>query len=192
MKHRKIYAAKEGGHISLDEALEHVDKDEMLYIQDIDGIENNRPNLCTFPKLSEHRDIWVDTGPRVLGDIVDIVMTGASRITIRKNLFRMDEYPSIKEIAESLLFIHIDTQQNSESDKELLFLPGVNGFVMSNEKSKIERDYRAFELIKMMVNKYNVYVATPNSAHLNFWKDKGITGILLDIENMKQVKYRGF
>jgi len=67
LKKRKILAEKEGECLSLNEMSEQINKDEKIYVLDIDGIEKDKPNLCLYPKLSENHKIWVDAGPRVLG-----------------------------------------------------------------------------------------------------------------------------
>ena len=59
VKNRKIHAEKDGKDISPDEVLERISKDRKIYVLDIDGIEKNKPNLCLYPKLSEHYEIWV-------------------------------------------------------------------------------------------------------------------------------------
>ena len=93
-------AEHEGYRLSFNEILEHVDKDVNIYVLDIDGIEKDKPNLCLYQDLSKSHVLWVDTGPRVLGDIVDVIMAGATNITIRNNLWRGLDVSSIKEITD--------------------------------------------------------------------------------------------
>jgi len=95
---RKIYAEKDGDALSLKELLSYLDKDTEIYVYDKDGIGRDKPNLCTYPKLSKHCKLWVDWGPRSLGDIVDAVMAGATNITLRKNLWPKADISNIREM----------------------------------------------------------------------------------------------
>ena len=48
-----------------------------LYILDNDGIEKNKPNLNLYQELSKSYILWVDAGPRNIGDVVDLVIAGS-------------------------------------------------------------------------------------------------------------------
>ena len=52
-----------------------------LYILDLFGINKDKPNLCTYQKLSKDFELWIDSGPRNLGDVVDIFMAGANAVS---------------------------------------------------------------------------------------------------------------
>lgn len=191
-KNRKIHAEKEGNPVSLDEVLERVNKDGEIYFLDIDGIEKNKPNLCLYQKISENHELWVDAGPRVLGDIVDHIIAGATRITIRKNLFSIEEIPNIKEVTESMIYSDVDLRNEKERTIVFSLLPGVDGLVVFSDKNQIEMDFKTGELLKTLCNKYKVYVAESDEKNISYWKNSGVAGVLLDLKKIKQVNRGGF
>lgn len=191
VKNRKITIEKEGRVLSLNEVLEQSSKNKIIYFLDIDGIERDKPNLCSYQRISEHCDIWVDAGPRVLGDIVDYVMAGATRITIRKNLFSIEEIPNIKEVTESMIYSDVDLRNEEERTIVFSLLPGVDGLVVFYDKNQVDRDFRSGELLKNLCNKYKVYAAESDEKKVSYWKNMGVAGVLLDLKKIKQVVDRG-
>jgi len=187
VKNRKITIEKEGMALSLDEVLEQISKNKIIYFLDIDGIERDKPNLCSYQRISEHCDIWVDAGPRVLGDIVDYVMAGATRITVRKNLFSIEEIPNIKEVTESMVYSDVDLRNEKERTSMFSLLPGVDGLVAFYDRNHVDRDFRSGELLKNLCNKYKVYAAEYDEKNISYWKNMGATGVLLDLKRKKQV-----
>ena len=104
-----------------EEILEKIGENSLLYILDIDGIEKDKPNLCTFQKLSKNFDLWLDFGPRNLGDIVDGFMAGATRITIRREFCRQIDVDSIREITENKIYANINLESKQKIvDDELI------------------------------------------------------------------------
>lgn len=187
MKNRKIRTEKEGDPVSLDEILKHTDKYKKIYILDIDGIEKDKPNLCTYQRMIQHYEIWVDAGPRVLGDIVDFVMAGATSVTIRKKLFPMEEIPNIKEITESMVYTDVDRGDEKERDMMFSLLPGIDGLVIFCDKKQIDEDFKFGELLRTLCNRYKVYAAESEEKNTMYWKNMGVTGIFIDLGRAKQV-----
>jgi len=185
VKNRKIYTEKEGKPVSLDEVLEQMDEEDSIYFLDIDGIEKNKPNLCTYQRITEKQDIWVDAGPRVLGDVVDLIMAGANRITIRNNLFPMEEIPNIKEVTENMIYTVVELRNEKERMFSFSPLPGVDGLVFFSDKKQIEMDFKTGELFRTLCNKYKVYAAEADRKNSSYWEKMGATGILLDFKIAK-------
>lgn len=193
IKNRKIHIEKEGNHVSLDDVLEKNIKDREIYFLDMDGIEKNRPNLCLLQKISEKQEIWVDAGPRVLGDIVDLIMAGATRITIRRGLFPIEDIPNIKEVTENMICTAVDLQNEKERTLAFSPLPGVDGLVILSNKNQIEMDFKTDGLLKTLCNKYKVYTAETDEKNIPYWKKMGVAGILLDLKIAKnRVNRDGF
>ena len=73
LKKRKVIGFNKS---DLKDILKDIKDDEKIYILDFDGIERDKPNFCTFQRISGSYELWVDFGPRNLGDVVDAVMYG--------------------------------------------------------------------------------------------------------------------
>jgi uncharacterized protein related to proFAR isomerase len=192
LKNRKILDNKDGSELSYDELLTQVDTEKEIYILDIDGIENDKPNLCFYQRITEQRKIWADSGPRVLGDVVDAIMAGAKTITIRKNLWPKIDVSSIKEIAESRVFVAIDLKNQELFNTNISMLQDVDGVVLFLDKNQIDRDFTAREILKTMCSKYNTYVTETYGGDLSYWKKLGVHGVLMHIDHIKEMRKNGF
>ncbi len=84
-----------------------------LYIMDLDGIYNNRPNLDLYQKLSKRYKIWTDSGPRSIDDIMDIVLAGAYSIIVRKDNFKWKDIEKVFELVEIDLYIGLNVKEFS-------------------------------------------------------------------------------
>jgi len=154
-------------------------KDIPLYILDYDGIEKNKPNLCTYQKLFNHFKIWTDNGPSNLGDIVDSYMTGVAAIVIRKNFFKKFDPEKVKYISENKVFLKLDI-----NDKNLDFNLNkdfIDGYVNFSDKEKIDLDFKYKDFLKTLFSK--LYVYENNIKNLDYWEKKKIKGVLVDFEN---------
>ena len=185
---RKIYAEKDGDALSLKELLSCLDKDTELYVYDKDGVDGDKPNLCTYPKLSEHCKLWVDWGPRTLGDVVDVVMAGATNIILRKNLWPKLEISSIREITESNIYESFDPQCHTDQISSFSPIPDVEGFVACSEKGKARRDFIYDDAIKNICKRYSTFIIEPEDSFFSYWKNIGASGLLIELNMWKKVK----
>lgn len=188
VENRNIYTKREGRRISLTEILKQNGKNNKIYVLDIDGIEKNKPNLCTYQRLVPTHEIWVDAGPRVIGDIVDFVMAGATNVTIRKNLFSIKELADVKELTESEIYIVSDLQNEMERKRTFSSISGIDGYVVFYNKNQVEKDFKSSEFLKNLCNNFKVYIVEPEGENAAYWKNRGVAGLLVDIERIKQVK----
>ena len=147
MKNRKTLDEKSS---LADDVLKEFDEEQMIYILDFDGIDKNKPNLCTFQKVSKNHSIWADTGPRNLGDVVDVFMAGATAITIRESLFTKLNIPSIREITENNIYINIDFNNPKEPQD-------IDGLTIFKEKEEIELNINHINLVKNLALKNKIY-----------------------------------
>lgn len=189
---RKIYAEKEGDALSLKELLSYLDKDTEIYVYDKDGIERDKPNLCTYPKLSGHCKLWVDWGPRSLGDVVDAVMAGATSITLRKNLWPKADISSIREITESNIYESFDSQDHTAQISSFSLMPDVDGFVAYSEKGKVKRDFIYDDAIKNICKRFNTSIIESDEGFFPYWKNIGASGLLIELNTWKKVKNHEF
>ena len=189
IKNRKLRGAIEGKMLLINELPEQSDAGK-LYVKDSDGIEKDEPNLDIYQKLSEKHDLWVDAGPRMFGDVVDIIMAGATSITLRKNLFPTEEISNIKEVTETAIYINTDLKDEKQ-DMASAISHSVDGLVISCNGKQIEDDFKISELFRTMCNKYKVYVAELDEKNISYWTNIGVAGVLLDLETMKKVSKDG-
>ena len=189
IKNRKTRDAIDGNLLSISD-LPELSDDYMFYIKDFDGIEKDASNLETYQKISNKSNIWVDSGPRTFGDVVDIIMAGASRITIMRNLFPMKEILNVKDVSDSMIYINADL----EKEKDILFDPplGIDGFIIFNDRNQIESDFKTGELLKTICIKYKVYVVETDQKNISYWKELGVAGVLLNFDKFKSVNKDDF
>lgn len=165
-------------------------KDEYIYIFDHDGINKNRPNLCIFQKLSKNHDLWVDSGPRVIGDIVDSVVAGASKITVRKNLVINADTLSINEILENEIYMNIDKNFFQSSNNDLI-KKNVNGFVILNDEKMSNYDFKDYSYIRNIVNNNNSYAYFSSKEDIQYINKFDFKGLLVDIEKIAEFERFG-
>lgn len=186
LKKRKIIG-KDGKIISLEELKNSVNKEDTIYLYDIDGIEKDKPNLCLYQKISQFQKMWVDAGPRNLGDVVDEVMAGATSITIRKKTWADLNITSIQEITESKIFIEINATDQGLSSFSFSLFTEADGFVVFISKNDIERDFKLEGFLKDLCLKRKIYVYESNLKNSSYWKILGISGLIVDIDKTKEV-----
>ena len=67
-----------------------------VYIMDLAGIEHGNPELDYLQELSRGVELWVDAGAQDGGDVADLLVAGATRVTMSTSRIR-----SAKEIARA-------------------------------------------------------------------------------------------
>ena len=183
---KKIYADKDGDPISLTTLFETIEKETELYVYDIDGIKKDKPNLCTYPKLSEHCKIWVDYGPRTLGDVVDAIMAGATSITIRKNLWPKADFSKIREISESTIYESFDGSHNLDEISFFSSQPETDGYVIYSDKEKFKKDVLYEDTVKSNCKKYNVAIIESDRGFFTHWKNLEVSILLTELNTWKK------
>ena len=181
MKKRKIHVEKTQSSITLKEFLKQVEGEKKIYIFDLDGIEKDKPNLCTYQRLSGSHELWVDNGPRNLGDIVDATMAGATDITLRKNLCPQLYVSKIKEITENKIYENIDFVE------ELSF-GDADGLVNFNSREEIERNFKHSDFLKRRGLKNKIYSYETDLKNRTYWERFGVEGLLVDLNKLKEFK----
>jgi len=161
--------------------LKEFDENQIIYILDHDGIKKNKPNLCTFQKVSKNHYIWVDTGPRNIGDVVDAFMAGATAITIREELFKKLDVASIREITENSIYLNIDFEKPQ-------YTHGFDGFTIFKEKEEIESSIDHVNLVKKLTLKNKIYSYETNPLNLSYWKKYNAAGLLVDVHKYQEFK----
>jgi hypothetical protein len=188
MKNRKIYLEKGKNPIGFKEFLNIIDDEQKIYIFDIDGIEKDKPNLCTYQRLSPSYDLWVDFGPRNLGDVVDSFMAGATTITIRNRLCPQLTVSSIREISENKVYANIDFESKNLLNIDDLIFFDSDGLVNFNSRNKIEQDFKYSDYLNSLKMKNKVYTYDSNPENLSFWERFGVEDLLVDINKIEEFK----
>ncbi len=174
---------------SLKEILKEIDENEKIYILDLDGIEKDKPNLCTFQRLSDSYDLWVDFGPRNIGDIVDAVMAGTTAITLRVPLCPKIEISEIRDITENKIFTNIDFEYQGKYNFGDLYIQLSDGFVTFNTRELIESNFKNSDFLKTISMKKNIYIYNSDLKNSSYWKRFGVKGLLVDLDKIKEFKH---
>jgi hypothetical protein len=167
-------------------------KNKYLYIIDNDGILKYKPNLCLFQNLSKSYILWVDIGPRVIGDIVDAIMAGATNIIVRKNLWKNKEISIINELTDNMVYLNISLENYNEFSNEFFSFDDNNGFVVYNRKYEIESDFKFSSFLKNLCLKYKLFAYEDDIKNISYWDNLGFSGLLVDITNIKEFVKNGF
>jgi len=168
--------------------IKQLPEDEKIYILDLDGIEKDKPNLCLFQNISNKYNLWIDSQPVDLGDTVDSFMAGASSITIRKNLLHKISFEEIRDITENKIFLEINLKDFEELKEKKHILEKADGFVIFNDKDLIECNLKYDNFLKEISHIKNTYIYEKNPSNIKYWQNKGIYGLLVDIEKIKEFK----
>jgi hypothetical protein len=177
---------------NIDDFFKKSNENKLIYIFDLDGIERNKPNLCTYQKMSITYELWVDSGPRTLGDVVDAFMAGSAAITIRKNLYPKLDMASIREITENKIFINIDLEEQDEYRILDNFFNAADGIVNLTSKEKITTNFKYGDFLKSMKMKNKIYSYEVDSNNVSYWKGFGVEGLLIDINKLEEFKHHDF
>ena len=182
IKNKKIVKSNDENFTKIKDYLNKYE-DEHIYILDHDGINKNKPNLCLLQKLSKKHQLWVDQGPKVLGDLVDSIIAGANNITIRRNLLPLSDLTNIKDLIENKIFLNIDPH-NIEKELSNKFID-FDGYILFCNNN-ISKDFRYKEYLKNLVKNNEIFVYTTDKANLRYLNKFDFEGFLIDIEKIEE------
>ena len=195
MKDRKPHLEGKECPSLLAETLEQLDEGSSIYFLDADGIEKDKPNLCTYQRLPSRQNMWIDAGPRVLGDVVDVVMAGATTIIVRQNLWPKLDIERIKEFTENEIYTGVDLKTQAKNLNNVLLPSGIDGVVLLNNREEIEKDFKIADFVKNLISKSGqrkLYVYDSNLENVTYWEKRGAVGLLVDINKIEEFKKHGF
>jgi uncharacterized protein related to proFAR isomerase len=177
---------RDGEQLSIDELFQRVQKDTMLYVLDFDGIEHDNPQLDLYQKLSDHCILWVDAGPRMLDDVMDMIMAGATNITLREELWPATDIHGIQEITEGEMYLAVDPQQEKTTIEPLL-LKEIAGVIIFNNDNQNSIDFQFRGFFKEFATNPKIYLYDVPSMDVAYWEGRGVTGILVDLKKKEMV-----
>lgn len=80
-------------------------------VVDIDGLENDDPHYDLAAELDTRRvEAWWDTGPRDLDDAMDLLVSGAAKVTLRWGRMTGDDIEEATSMAETPLYVGLEAQ----------------------------------------------------------------------------------
>ncbi len=185
---RAIYDKIDGKIIPLDALFDNISSEKKVYIVDHDGLEKDNPNLCLYPKLSDRYAIWVDSGPKTLGDVVDILMAGATAITLRQDIWRGMGVSSIKEITENEVFFYADVLTNTALKPAIETFGQETGTVLFTNNDTSLAEFRVNSYLLKAEKGYKVYIYDAALERISYWKNKKITGLITDLSKWQEFK----
>jgi len=179
----------------LAEVLEQLDEGSSIYFLDADGIEKDKPNLCTYQRLPSRQNMWIDAGPRVLGDVVDVIMAGATTIIVRQNLWPKLDIERIRELTENEIYIGIDLKTQAKNLNNVRLPSGIDGLILLNNRAEIEKEFKTADFVRELIrrlDKHKLYVYESNPENVYYWEKRGAAGLLVDINKIERFKNHGF
>jgi len=185
MRKGRLLDGKDGDLISIDDLFKRIEKDTMLYILDFDGLEHNTPSLDVYQKLAEHCILWIDDGPRRLDDVMDIIMAGATNITLREELWPEMDIHDVLELTDDDVYVSIKSTYSQQSPAFSFSHQNI-GVVVFSLEPQINEDLSSTSFFKDFTLKHKIYVYTVSQNTMSLWEGRGISGILIDLN--KKIK----
>lgn len=185
LKQRNIFLEKGGKPSSLKETIEKKGDLKALYFFDIDGIEKDKPNLCTYQQI-QNQEFWVDSGPRDIGDVVDLLLAGAQKVIIRKTLWTDKDLYSVREVTENEIYSFLDLSQINTLQQELVFSSSIDGLILFSKKRDLKQDFMLGSQLKQSLKNFKLIVFDENPQNITYWKSVGAQGILVELGRIKE------
>ena len=122
-------ATVEGKRLRAVEALKELrGEHDLVYVLDMDGIHNNRANIDVYKKVSKKDFLWLDTAPRRVEDVIDLVVAGATRVTLFDGL-PDDDFRQLVDMVENDLYLRSEHPVQAERRIQQF---GLAGLVLSD------------------------------------------------------------
>jgi len=178
IKNTELFDGTEGNTLLLEDVLKRVEKDSLLYVLDLDGIERNNPNFELYQRLTEHCILWIDNGPRRIDDVMDTIMAGATNLTLREAFWPALDMPGVLDLTDDEIYLE-KTRQFQEQKTLQPAYPGEIGIILFNEEAL----YGIVSKERTIAQK--IYVYAHSLEKMQLWEEQGISGIIIDL-NKKQ------
>ena len=184
----EILGERGGTPLTFTDVFNQVEKDALLYIVDLDGIENGRMKLDLYQRISDHCTVWMDAGPRRLVDVMDIVISGATNITIRRPLWPDPDIRSVREIIEDEIYLLLDESQKESFHSPPIFSE-IDGLVVFSSKGEIGDDFTFGSYLNDVAGKRKLYLYTVSPSAVTYWSERGVTGVLVDLHKKERYSH---
>ena len=167
--------------VSLVQLKECMQREEFtdLYVVDEQGITKNEPQYEFYQRFSSLYNLWVDTGPREIGDVVDDIFSGANKIVIRGDLWRDKSLDHIREMTHHDIYLAFDGKMIGRMTEKQHLLDAADGVILFiTEEARLSFSDEAE--VSRLIRKKPMYVFD-ESCNEKKWKEKDIKGLLQDI-----------
>ena len=122
-------ATVEGKRLRAVEALKELrDEHDIVYVLDMDGIHHNRANIDVYKKVSKKAFLWLDAAPRRVEDVIDLVVAGATRVTLQDGMHD-DDLRQLVDMVEGDLYLRSEHPVQAERRIQQF---GLAGLVLSD------------------------------------------------------------
>ena len=178
IKNTILLDGKEGNVVLLADISKRLEKDSLLYVLDLDGIEHYNLNLEMYQRLAEHCILWIDNGPRRIDDVMDTIMAGATNLTVREDLWPALDMPDIQELTDDEVYLE-QTKQYQEQKTVQHVYSGDIGVILFDEEAMygfVPNGRTASQ---------RIYLYTSSLEKVQLWTERGVFGIIIDL-NKKQ------
>ena len=157
----------------------------MIYVFDEDGIHKNHPNVSIYQRLSGVAELWVDAGPRNIGDIVDDVFSGANKLVIRPDRWREHDLQSIIDITENELMVLYHLKDLADGiPKDMLFSQAHCIIIHLDEKYH-SINFKTEGFMKQIAKTKPTYILDETGQQTERWSSFGVTGIFIPLEQLE-------
>jgi len=86
---------------------------DLVYVVDLDGVRRNRANIDVYKAVSKKAFLWLDAAPRRVEDVIDLVVAGATRVTLDDALSD-DDLQQLVDMVESDLYLRSERPMQTE------------------------------------------------------------------------------
>ncbi|MCD6513241.1 MAG: hypothetical protein J7K61_06545 [Thermoplasmata archaeon] len=139
MYHNEISRGKKAA-----ELLKNLTKNGIVYVFDIDGYRKNSVNFELYMKAG--KNLWIDAYPRSAEDVMDLIISGAEKITLRD--MNEDVLKEVKEMVEKDVYLSgKDVREEIKKARKM----GFKGVVLYDNQDSKEED---MEIWKIYENQY--------------------------------------
>lgn len=169
-------------------------KGEIIYINDINGMENNSPQYGLLKKLVGTAELWVDAGSRSGDALVDVIFAGAQRAVLStKTVVELDEVDAALDVSDGIMLcIDYDRGIIARNREIARMTPrkladevkkaGVCDVIFADhgrkKKGEVNRDI-LFDLVRSGVGVYTAGNIVEND--MPVLEKLGVKGVLLDM-----------
>jgi hypothetical protein len=178
VKKGKLLDGKDGEPLSLDALFSQVEKDSLLYVLDLDGLEHNNPNLELYQHLTEQCTLWIDDGPRRIDDVMDTIMAGATNLTLRNVLWPDLLLSDVFELTDDEVYVSLSS---SDQEKFSSIPQDITGVVVFSEDIQRTKDFTGLNTLKNRTPPQKIYLYNIAYNTRLYWEEQGINGILVDL-----------
>ena len=161
-----------------------------VYLLDKNGVKKNQPALSLHQYAHRWFNTIVDAGCQHVGDVVDILLTGAQIVVIRPNLWRERDLLSIRDISESELYLWYDPKENTKTSFFSTTLSNqADGLILYFDHVRSPLSFDIRENINKLISVYTkekIIVFDSFKIHQREIQALGLNSIIIDFNEFQE------